>query len=192
MVKIKFCGLRREEDIEYVNKLKPDYAGFILSDGFKRSVPTATAKKLIAMLDKDIKAVGVFVNDDIEKINSLVREGVIDTVQLHGSETPEYCRQIEADVIKSLETHSFDKSEEYDTAFLLFDSGKGSGKVFDWSEIPQTNKPFFLAGGINKDNISDAVSKVGAYCIDLSSAVETNGVKDYNKMKEIMDCINRN
>lgn len=189
MVKIKICGLRREKDIEFINELKPDYAGFILTNGFRRSITISQAKRLKSLLDENIKAVGVFVNDDIEKINSLVRDKVIDIVQLHGDENPEYCEKINAPVIKYFNPDSFDKTEKYETQFFLFDSGTGSGKTFEWSKIPKTKKPFFLAGGINRDNIKKAIADIQPYCIDLSSAVETDGVKDYNKIKGIMECI---
>ena len=188
MAKIKICGLRRSEDVDYVNELKPDFIGFILTDGFKRSISEQQAVMLKARLDKSIKAVGVFVNDDADKINRLVSEGIIDLVQLHGQETPEFCRKINAPVIKYFSPDMFDKTGDYDTDYFLFDSGTGTGKTFDWSKIPKTNKPFFLAGGLNADNINQAITEINPYCIDLSSAVETNGVKDYNKIKQIMEC----
>lgn len=187
MAKIKICGLRYDADIDYVNELKPDYIGFILTDGFRRSIDVDTAKKLKSRLDKSIKAVGVFVDDDIHKINRLVKDGVIDMVQLHGSESSEYCKKIKAPTIKCFKPDTFDCIDEYDTDYFLFDSGTGTGKTFDWNKIPETDKPVFLAGGINKDNISKAIQKIKPFCIDLSSAVETNGIKDYNKIKEIME-----
>lgn len=189
MAKIKICGLKRKEDIYYVNDLKPDYIGFILTDGFRRSISVSVARELQTLLDKDIKTVGVFVNDDIEKINSAVDEGIIDIVQLHGQESPEYCKKIKAPVIKYFAPLDFDNITDYDTEYYLFDSGTGSGKTFDWDKIPQSEKPFFLAGGINKNNIKTAIDRINPYCIDLSSAVETNGVKDYNKINEIMECM---
>ena len=187
MAKIKICGLKRAEDIEYVNEFKPDYIGFILSPGFKRSIDREMAKMLKSLLSKDINAVGVFVNDSLENIDYFLKNGIIDTVQLHGDETPNFCESVNAPVIKYFSPKTFDKVNEYDTDYFLFDSGTGTGKEFDWSNIPKTDKPFFLAGGINKDNISRAIVTIKPYCIDLSSAVETNGVKDYNKIKEIME-----
>lgn len=186
MAKIKICGLRRVEDIEYVNALKPDYIGFILSTGFRRTIDRETAKKLKSLLSKDINAVGVFVNDSKENIDYFLENGIIDTVQLHGDESPSFCKSINAPVIKYFSPKNFDKVNEYDTDYFLFDSGTGTGKEFDWSNIPKVDKPFFLAGGINKENINRAINSVKPYCIDLSSAVETNGVKDYKKIKEIM------
>jgi phosphoribosylanthranilate isomerase len=187
MAKIKICGLRRKVDIDYVNELKPDYIGFILTEGFRRSIDISTAKLLKSNLDKDIKAVGVFVNDDIIKINDIVAQGIIDIVQLHGSEDADYCSKINAPVIKYFKPDMFDDIENYNTDFYLFDNGTGTGKSFDWSVLPKTNKPFFLAGGIDKDNIKKAINEIKPYCIDLSSSVETDGYKDYNKIKEIME-----
>jgi phosphoribosylanthranilate isomerase len=189
MSKIKICGLRRPEDIAYVNELKPDYIGFILTDGFKRTITTEQAKLLKSQLDGDIKAVGVFVNDDIEKINALVSQGVIDIVQLHGNESADYCKKINAPVIKFFNPDSFDKINEYDTDYYLLDSGTGTGTTFDWSKIPKVHKPIFLAGGISASNIQTAINQINPYCIDLSSAVETNGIKDYNKIKEIIELV---
>ncbi len=188
MAKIKICGLRRKEDIEYVNELKPDFIGFILTDGFKRSIGEEQAAVLKAGLDKSIKAVGVFVNDDAVKINRLVNEGIIDIVQLHGQESSEFCDKIKGPVIKYFSPDMFNRTDEYNTDYFLFDSGTGTGKTFDWSKVPKTDKPFFLAGGLNADNIKQAVREINPYCIDLSSAVETNGVKDYNKIKQVMEC----
>ena len=189
MAKIKICGLRRDADIDYVNAFKPDYVGFILTDGFRRSIHVDTARRLKSKLDKHIKAVGVFVNDDIAKINRLVSDGVIDIVQLHGNESAEYCKKINAPIIKFFKPDMFSSIDEYDTDYYLFDSGAGTGKIFDWSKIPETDRPIFLAGGINKNNLAKAIKEIKPYCIDLSSAVETNGVKDYNKIKEIMEIV---
>lgn len=187
MAKIKICGLRREIDIDFVNEFLPDYIGFILTDGFRRSISLEAAKKLKAKLDGRIKAVGVFVNDDIDKINNAVNSKIIDIVQLHGNETAEYCKKINAPVIKYFNPDMFEHIDEYDTDYLLLDSGKGSGKTFDWSKIPKVSKPFFLAGGINSDNIKNAIEEINPFCIDLSSAVETDGYKSYDKIKKIME-----
>lgn len=190
MTKIKICGIRREKDIEYINELKPDYIGFILSEGFRRSIDRATAKRLRAMLSPEIKAVGVFVNESEELVRSFADDGIIDIVQLHGSETPQYCKRLrDLTVIKYFNTDSFGKIEDYDTDYYLFDSGTGTGRSFDWADIPQTDVPFFLAGGIGVHNIERALREVDPYCIDLSSAVETDGFKDYDKIKEIMEKI---
>ncbi len=191
MSKIKICGLRRDEDIEYVNELVPDYIGFILTSGFRRSIDKKTAAQLKAQLRSDITAVGVFVDDDAERINTFVSEGIIDAVQLHGSESPEFCKKINAPVIKFIKCGNAaqDTIRLYENCAdcFLFDSGTGTGKTFDWSAIPKTEKPFFLAGGIGVHNIRQAIEKIKPFAIDLSSSVETDGVKDYYKIKQILE-----
>lgn len=191
MAKIKICGLKRLEDIKYANELVPDFVGFILSDGFKRSIKPQQAVHLKAKLSDNIKAVGVFVDEPAEAIDCFLRQGVIDIVQLHGGETPEFCSKINAPVIKMLKPTDFDKISQYEpyVDYFLFDSGTGTGKTFDWSKIPKTQKPFFLAGGLNKENIPLAIKTVNPYAVDLSSCVETDGCKDYIKMKEVMECV---
>lgn len=187
--KIKICGLRRQEDVDFVNKLKPDFAGFILTDGFRRSISEETARALKSRLDGSIKAVGVFVDDSAEKINRLVSEGVIDIVQLHGNESAAFCREIKAPVIKFFKCDEGveEKIREYDVDYFLFDSGTGTGTEFDWSKIPKTDKPFFLAGGISAENVGRAVSEIKPYAVDASSSVEAEGFKDYDKIKELIE-----
>ncbi|MDE6386037.1 MAG: phosphoribosylanthranilate isomerase [Eubacterium sp.] len=191
MSKIKICGLKRLQDIDYVNALKPDFIGFILTSGFGRSITKETAKALKARLDKGIKAVGVFVNDDAEVINSFVADGIIDMVQLHGNESADFCKAINAPVIKVFKPEAFDKISEYEpfADYFLFDSGTGTGKTFDWCSIPKTEKPFFLAGGLFAGNLEKAINRVKPFAVDLSSSVETDGFKDFEKIKKVMEIV---
>ena len=124
-------------------------------------------------------------------IDYYIKNNIIDIVQLHGNEEPEFCKGFDVPVIKCFNPDTFSKVDEYDTDYFLFDSGAGSGKEFDWSILPECEKPFFLAGGINKDNLRRALDEVKPFCIDLSSAVETHGVKDYNKIKEIAEIMKK-
>lgn len=187
MARIKICGLRRECDIDYVNELKPDFAGFIMSAGFRRSIDNAD--ELIARLDSNIASVGVFVNEDIDIVNN----ANVDFAQLHGDESVDYCEKVNKPVIKMLKPKDFDKISEYEpyVDYFLFDSGTGTGKVFDWSAIPSTSKPFFLAGGMDSGNIELAINSINPFAIDLSSSVETDGYKDYEKIKEVIDIVRR-
>lgn len=193
MSKIKICGLRREQDIDYVNELKPDFIGFILTAGFRRSITRETAKALKERLSKDITAVGVFVNESAEAINSFVAEGIIDIAQLHGDESAELCKMINAPVIKFLKCDDGveEKISEYENAahYFLFDSGTGTGNTFDWSKIPKTNKPFFLAGGLGAENLKKAIEEINPFAVDLSSSVETDGVKDFEKIKKVTEIV---
>lgn len=199
MVKIKICGLRRLEDIEIVNKYKPDYIGFVFADS-KRKVSHEQASKMKDYLSSDIISVGVFVNADCEEILKLYNDGIIDMVQLHGDENEEYINYLkektnnELKIIKAIEMSHDNDLFNYDDSqadFLLLDSGKGSGKTFDWSLIRKNlKKEFFLAGGINSENAVQAIDEFSPYAIDLSSSLEVDGFKDEKKVKEIMEVIN--
>ncbi|MBQ2665359.1 phosphoribosylanthranilate isomerase [Methanobrevibacter sp.] len=198
MVKIKICGIKRFEDIEIVNKFKPDYIGFVFADS-KRKVSHDLAYELKLNLDSDIISVGVFVDASPEEILKLFDEGTIEMAQLHGMETEEYILNLksktggELKIIKAIEM-----SEEIDLLkfndshadYLLLDSGKGSGKTFDWRLIKSgLKKEFFLAGGLDISNIDEAIKEFNPYAVDLSSSLEINGFKDENKIKEIMEVV---
>ena len=199
MVKIKICGIRRLEDIEIVNMYKPDYIGFVFADS-KRKVNHETASNLKDNLDSDIQSVGVFVDADVDEIVELYDKGIIDIAQLHGSESEEYIRILKENtnyklkIINAIEMSEDMDLMEYDNSiadFLLLDSGKGSGKTFDWRLIRKDlQKDFFLAGGINSENVIEAIDEFDPYAIDLSSSLETDGFKDEDKIREIMEVIN--
>lgn len=189
-MKIKICGLSRKEDIVIVNKYLPDYIGFVFASS-KRQVSFTQAKQLKQLLDSKIKVVGVFVDEDNDKILSLVNDCVIDMIQLHGSENNDdigylkkYTNVPIIKAIKVIDESSLDIN--YDVDYYLLDNKvSGSGQSFDWSLLKQLDKPYFLAGGINLDNVGDAVN-YDVYGLDISSGVETNGIKDEAKIKEII------
>ena len=199
MVKIKICGIKRLEDVEMVNRYKPDYIGFVFADS-KRKVSHDLAKELRNNLDSDIIPVGVFVDSPQDEILKLFDDGIIEIAQLHGSESEQYILDLkkktngELKIINAIEmTQEIDLLEYNDSNsdYLLLDSGKGSGKTFDWSLIRKDiKKEFFLAGGLNSENVAPAINEFNPYAIDLSSSLETDGFKDENKRKEIMEVIN--
>ena len=181
-MKIKICGVIRLCDIDYINEAQPDYVGFVFAKS-SRKIEIAQAEKFKSLLDKNIIAVGVFVNEKIELINQIVSNNIIDVVQLHGSETNDYITQIKAPTIKAIRPN---ETPNVISDFLLFDNvTAGSGQTFDWNLLPKTNKPYFLAGGINIDNI-DAAMSLNPFGIDMSSGVETDGFKDKNKILKIV------
>ena len=199
MSKIKICGIKRPEDIEIVNKYKPDYIGFIFSKS-PRQVDFETARELKSRLDKSIRVVGVFVNEPIDFIVKLCISNVIDAVQLHGDENDEYIKQLRARVkcriIKAVRVKSTEqilREEQKKCDFLLLDTYRkdvygGSGEKFNWDLIPaDLVKEYFLAGGLNADNIQLAIKTLHPFCVDVSTSVETDGVKDEKKVKEIID-----
>lgn len=198
MVKIKICGIRRLEDVRIVNKYKPDYIGFVFADS-KRKVSSNLAKKLRENLDSDIIPVGVFVDSSLDEILKIFDEGTIDIAQLHGRESEEFILELkeksngELKIIKAIEMSEKIDLKEYDNSqsdYLLLDSGKGSGKTFDWNLIGcDLKKDFFLAGGLSSSNVGEAIDEFKPYAVDLSSSLETDGFKDENKIREIMEVI---
>jgi len=189
-MKIKICGLSRDEDIAYVNKVKPDYIGFVFAKS-KRQVSFKQAQKLKQNLDKDIQAVGVFVDEKIDVIEELVKAQIIDMVQLHGHEDQDDIDQLRTKIhcplIKAIRIQSSQDLQHYENIdyYLLDGAQPGSGQVFDWQCIQNLDKPFFLAGGISLDNIEEAL-KMPCWGIDVSSGVETEGVKDQKKIEELV------
>jgi phosphoribosylanthranilate isomerase len=195
MPKVKICGLKRLEDIEIVNKYHPDYVGFVFSNS-KRQVDFKTAKILKQNLNKNIKSVGVFVNEKIEYIVELCKNQIIDLIQLHGDEDNNYLSNIKNilknPIIKSVSVGENFKIPNIDADYLLFDTYKenakgGTGEVFNWNKLMSFNdKPFFLAGGLNSKNVNIAITKTKPFCVDVSSGVEKDGFKDEYLIEEFI------
>ena len=189
MTKIKFCGLTGDCDIDAANELRPEYVGFVFAPKSKRYVTPERAAELKRRLADGIKAVGVFVNDNLYHVAELLNRGVIDIVQLHGSEDEEYIGQlrqltdkpiIRAFFIKTAEDIA--EAEKCTADHVLLDSGAGTGEVFDWKLIKNMKRPYFLAGGLSPDNVENAVEQLTPYAVDVSSGIEADGVKDKAKM----------
>ena len=209
--KIKICGLRRLEDMEYVNNYKPDYVGFVFAKS-KRQVTWELAEKLRNALESNIIRVGVFVNQPVEWVADLVNRDIIQYAQLHGDEDHEYIKELRSiisnnvigadysrktGIIKAVcvkDELDIDRANSYDCDYILLDTFSvecegGNGKTFDWSMIKKMNKPFFLAGGINESNVLQAINTVKPYGVDASSGLETDGYKDEGKIKDFVEKI---
>lgn len=197
-MKIKICGLKRNEDIEYVNEALPDYIGFVFSKS-RRQVTLQQAYDLKRDLNSRIKSVGVFVNEPQDMIAKLAKNGIIDLAQLHGNEDNVYISKLrektdgKVKIIKAISISnefSIDQINEIDADFFLLDNGSGgTGKAFDYSLIKnKVNDRIFLAGGINAGNIKNAVS-LNPYCIDVSSGAESDGIKDREKIIKLVRSI---
>lgn len=189
MTKIKLCGLSRICDIEAANRLKPEYIGFVFLPKSKRYVTYEKAKELKSLLSPDIKVVGVFVDESAEIVARLLNDGTIDIAQLHGGEDEEYISRLRKltgkPIIKAFRIESEEdiaRAEKSSANHILLDSGMGTGKVFDWSLIQSIKRPYFLAGGLDCDNVGEAIKKLRPYAVDVSSGIETNGLKDKEKM----------
>ena len=217
ITKVKICGLKRPEDIAVVNELHPDYIGFVFADFSHRYVDKKTAVILKSQLDPGIQSAGVFVNEDVHFVAELMNEGIIDIAQLHGSEDNDYIAELrsllkpddasasvtacgsaenKADTsIKIIRAFNINKiadiSEiENSTADLvLVDSGTGSGETFDWSRLAEIKRPYLLAGGLSPDNIAEAVEALHPYGVDVSSGVETDKLKDPEKMRRFVELV---
>ncbi len=198
MTRIKLCGLSRPCDIEAANELKPDYIGFVFSPQSKRYVTVNQAQELRQLLQPGICAVGVFVNEAPEVVAELLNRGVIDMAQLHGTEDEEYLRRLrqltdkpisQAFRIKTAEDAAQAINSSADC--VLLDSGAGTGTVFDWALIQNITRPYFLAGGLNADNVAQAVDLLHPFAVDVSSGVETAGKKDSEKMAAFVAAVRK-
>ena len=200
MTKMKICGLRRPEDIAYVNEAKPDFAGFIIDvPKSRRNVPQEKVRELTALLSPEILPVGVFVNAPMETILSLVTDGTLKAVQLHGQESQSYLeelkKQVAVPLIRAFSIRSpedLTEAEKSPADFVLLDNGAGgTGETFDWSLLSSFDRPFFLAGGLRLENITEAVNRFHPYALDLSSGVETDGYKDKEKIIAAVAAVRR-
>lgn len=198
MTKIKLCGLSAPGDIEAANSLKPEFIGFVFAEKSKRYVSHQKASELKAALDFGIKAVGVFVNEKPETVAELLNIGTIDFAQLHGSETEEYIKRLRAltdkPIIKAFRINTENDirlAEKSSADLILLDSGAGTGSVFDWKLIHSIERPYFLAGGLDINNVQNAVKMLHPYAVDVSSGIETDGSKDKTKMAEFVSAVRR-
>lgn len=196
MTKIKICGLQSENDIAYVNELKPDYIGFVFLKGRRRYISPEDAAHLRKLLNPSIQSVGVFVNEPFEHVASLLENGTIQIAQLHGSENEAYAEKLKKlygkPIIKAFIIQTEDdikNAMNYPSDYLLLDNGLGTGETFDWSFIKDINRPFFLAGGLTPDNVREAIFLTNPYGVDTSSGVETDCRKDYDKIKAFINAV---
>lgn len=194
MTKIKLCGLSRAEDIEVANEILPEFVGFVFYSKSKRCITPEKAAALKNLLDKKISAVGVFVNEKIETVAEIAK--FLDLIQLHGNEDANYIstlrnyinkKIIQAFKIKTADDLNLAKNSRAD--FILLDSGAGTGEIFNWQLLKNFERQYFLAGGLNVENVSDAVKNLKPFAVDVSSGIETNNFKDAAKMKKFVSIV---
>ena len=198
MIKIKMCGLTRQEDIIAANEIKPEYIGFVFAKKSKRYVSFEQAAELKKLLDNDIKAVGVFVDEDIYTVAELLSFGIIDIAQLHGNESDEYITALqmmtEKPAIKAFKiktNQDIYAAQKSSAEMILLDAGAGDGKKFDWSLLKNMSRPYFLAGGLDTDSIANVKLYPYLYALDVSSGIETDGYKDIKKMAAFADAVRK-
>ncbi|WP_410222374.1 phosphoribosylanthranilate isomerase [Pedobacter sp.] len=201
-IKIKVCGMSRAANIAELASLQPHYMGFIFYPQSPRMI-TEVSAELIRYIPESIRTTGVFVNEDTHKVETIVRQHGLKAIQLHGNESPGYCKNLQAlniEVIKAFgidENFDFAVLEAYIDAvdFFLFDTQTknygGSGKTFNWKLLAQytLQKPYFLSGGIDLQH-ADEIKKINdkrLYAIDLNSRFEIEpGLKDINKLQRFL------
>lgn len=197
MTKIKLCGLQSLNDVIAANAVQPDYIGFVFAKTSKRFITQQTAEELRKKLDRKIVVVGVFVNEPVEIVAELLNKGTIDMAQLHGNESEEYItflrKKTDKKLIKAFsvsEAKNLQAAYSCSADYILLDSGSGgTGKSFDWNLLRDFDRPYFLAGGLNINNVSEAVNRLHPYAVDVSSGVETDGRKDDAKMAAFINAV---
>ena len=189
MTKIKMCGLSRPCDIVAANAIRPEYIGFVFYPKSKRNVTPEQAAQLKKRLSPAIQAVGVFVDAAPEAVSALLRQGVIDMAQLHGHEDEAYLASLRQLTDKPLlqafriaEADDVTRAMQSSADMVLLDAGMGSGEGFDWTLVRKIDRPYFLAGGLDADNVTAAIRQLHPYAVDVSSGIETDGQKDKEKM----------
>ncbi len=195
MTKIKICGLRRMEDVVWANALLPDYVGFVFAPS-KRQVTPEAARAMIEKLDPKIITVGVFVNAGAEELLKTKETCGLDILQLHGEETPEFCAGLSTPVWKGFRVRSeltFAIANGYEVQGYLLDgydasAHGGTGKTFDWRKAGdfKFNAPLIAAGGIDENNVREVIEILSPMAVDVSSAVETDGYKDPDKVARLI------
>ena len=189
-VRIKICGLVRPQDIDMVNEVCPDIAGFILASGRRRTVTPEQMRELTGRLKPEIRSAAVFLDQDIRWIADLAAEGLMDIIQLHGHEGNEEIRYLRSrtdkTVIKAFRIDTAEdirRAEDSEADLVLLDHGAGgTGQAWDWSLLTGMKRPFILAGGLDSENVQEAVRKTQPFGVDVSSGVETDGCKDREKI----------
>ncbi len=203
--KVKICGITNLADARYAAGALADYLGFIFYEKSPRFIDPAEAGAIINWIEGPEK-VGVFVNQPLDDVNRIAKESGLEMVQLHGNETLEYCQLIEKPIIKVIHIPLDYDLEELKAKvllysevakFLLFDSKidnqwGGTGKTFDWNILKEItgDVPFFLSGGLNPNNLKEAIETVHPYAVDISSGVEEEpGIKDFEKIEAVMEIV---
>lgn len=198
MIKVKFCGLSRICDIEGANALMPEYIGFVFAPQSRRCILPEKALELKSLLSPGIKAVGVFVNQQPEFAAELLNSDIIDIVQLHGNEEDNYIEQLRRlthkPIIQAFRITGVEeviKAQNSIADCILLDAGAGTGTSFDWKLVQNIKRPYSLAGGLNAQNARAALSILKPYALDVSSGIETNGLKDTRKMAEFIRAVRK-
>lgn len=193
---LKICGLSRLEDVIAVNRHGADYAGFVFFKKSKRYIDPYQAGELIELLRSDIKSVGVFMDEPLDSVISAARLSGVEMIQLHGHESDEYVEYVKRTLgrpvikaYKASEEGALAKAAASNADYVMIDSGAGSGKKFDWSILKDFKRDYFLAGGLDPESVGEAIRMLEPFAVDVSSGVETDGIKDEKKIAEFIKAV---
>ncbi|HIA83994.1 MAG: phosphoribosylanthranilate isomerase [Candidatus Neomarinimicrobiota bacterium] len=201
MIPTKICGITNLDDANVAVENGASAIGFIFYEKSPRTISINNAKSISKHLPKTIARVGVFVNHEKDFIRLAISEVPLDMIQLHGDETPDFCNQFDVAILKALRIKneaSLSVMDQYDVAVFLLDTFSndqygGTGETFDWSVLNRKFKtPIILSGGLNSENILDAIDAVNPSAVDVNSGVESSpGKKDFNKLKSLFKNLNK-
>ncbi|WP_449403760.1 phosphoribosylanthranilate isomerase [Exiguobacterium artemiae] len=187
MTRIKFCGLKRAEDVLYAVRLA-DYIGFVFAPS-KRQVTVTEAARLRTEIPETVQVVGVFVSPTKKEVEEAVEQVGLDFIQLHGPVVDEIYHEKQVPVIQALAAGS-QAMIHPEADYVLFDAPEaGSGQTFDWTTELQIDQPMFVAGGLNPDNVKQVIDRYEPFAVDVSSGIETDGQKDQTKMQAFHDAV---
>ncbi|MBP2622744.1 phosphoribosylanthranilate isomerase [Streptococcus oricebi] len=190
MTKVKICGLKDPLALEAALQAGADYVGFVFAKS-KRQISPQEAKDLVRQVPSQIKKVGVFASPSLDQIEAVLKEVELDFIQIHGDFSNQHLAKLPLPVIRAYQIgKEMEEVGHSPAAYLLFDAPlAGSGQTFDWQKLDSkaVTKPFFIAGGLNVDNVLEAIEHFSPYAVDVSSGVETRGQKDPLKIKEFIE-----
>jgi len=189
LTKVKICGLSTKETVETAVSAGADYIGFVLAPS-KRQVTLEEAAELAKLIPSDVKKVGVFVSPSREELLEAIEKVGLDLVQVHGQVADDLFEDLPCTSIQAVQVDGEGHVSNSRADYLLFDAPvAGSGKTFDWGQLDTSGlaQPFFIAGGLNEDNVAKAIQHFTPYAVDVSSGVETDGQKDHEKIRRFIE-----
>ena len=189
MTKVKICGLSTKGAVEVAVSAGADYIGFVFAPS-KRQVTLDQATELAKLIPSHIQKVGVFVSPSQSELLEAIDKVGLDLVQIHGQVADDLFESLPCASIQAVQVDGDGHVPSSQTDYLLFDAPvAGSGQTFDWGQMDTTelSQSFFIAGGLNEDNVEEAIQHFTPFAVDVSSGVETDGQKDYEKIRRFIE-----
>ena len=189
MTKVKICGLSTKEAVKTAVSAGADYIGFVFAPS-KRQVTLEQAAELAKLIPADVKKVGVFVSPNRTALLEAIEKVGLDLVQIHGQAADDLFENLPCASIQAVQVDGDGHVPNSQADYLLFDAPvAGSGQTFDWGRLDTTelSQPFFIAGGLNEDNVEEAIQHFSPFAVDVSSGVETEGQKDHEKIRRFIE-----